>query len=666
MECGCMLPEKVSSIQVLHLSGVLFDELFARLDLVAHECREELVGDRRGVDRDLQERPVLGIHRRIPQLVGVHLAEALEARDVGAPVGAQTPQGLLQLAVVVDVVVAAVVRHLVERGLRDVDVARLDQVLHVPVQEREHQRPYVAPVHIGVGHDDDLVVTGLIDVEALSDTCPYGADHRLYLDVGEDLVDVGLLDVEDLAPEGQYGLEVPVPPLLGRAASTVSLDDVELAARGVLGGAIRELARERRALEVALADGVAHLSRRLARPRGLQGLVDDRLGLAGALLEELGQVPVRVALDEALDLRVPELGLGLPLELRLAQLDGYDRRQPLPDVVAEQVFLLLLEEALLPRVVVYGPGQRGPEAGEVRPALVRVDVVREGEDRVLEARVPLHRDLDAPHILLAVEVEDRPVNRVLRLVYVRDEVPDAALVAVRDLAALLALVHEPDLQSPVEEGGFPESAAQRVEGELLRLGEDLGVGLEADRGPGPLALLELADLIELGGREPAFVALGPQVALAPDLELEPLRQGVDHRSSHTVQPAGDLVALTVELPAGVQRGKDDLGGRPVVLLHLADRHPAPVVGDGDGVVLVNDHDYLRAVPGERLVYGVVDDLPHEVVQPPRTRSADVHARPPLDGLETLQNLDGACIVGALGMLRRRSSPQRGPSSSRIR
>src|SRR3712207_8718571 len=42
------------------------------------------------------------IHRRIPQLVGVHLAEALEARDVGAPVGAQTPQGLLQLAVVVD------------------------------------------------------------------------------------------------------------------------------------------------------------------------------------------------------------------------------------------------------------------------------------------------------------------------------------------------------------------------------------------------------------------------------------------------------------------------------------------------------------------------------------------------------------------------------------
>src|SRR5215207_3468393 len=97
---GRMFPEKVSSIQVLHLSGVLLDEPLSWLDLVAHEIREQLVGDRRRLDRDLQERPVLRVHRRLPELVRVHLPETLEAADAGVAVGTQARQRLLQLPVV--------------------------------------------------------------------------------------------------------------------------------------------------------------------------------------------------------------------------------------------------------------------------------------------------------------------------------------------------------------------------------------------------------------------------------------------------------------------------------------------------------------------------------------------------------------------------------------
>src|SRR5918997_7230434 len=256
-----------SRIQVLHLGGVGLDKRLARLDLVAHERREELVCHRRRLDRYLQEGPVLRVHRRLPQLDRVHLPEALEAADVRVAVGVQARQGVLQLPVVVDVVVLALVRDLVERRLRDVHGAGLDQLRHVPEQEGQHQRPYVAPVHVGVGHDDDLVVAGLRDVEGLPHPRAYSADHGLYLDVGEDLVYVGLLDVEDLAPQGQYRLEVPLPTLLRATTGRVALDDVQLAARRVLGRTIRQLAGQRRALQVALADGVAHLPRGLARPR---------------------------------------------------------------------------------------------------------------------------------------------------------------------------------------------------------------------------------------------------------------------------------------------------------------------------------------------------------------------------------------------------------------
>src|SRR5215210_5352991 len=96
----------------------------------------------------------------------------------------------------------------------------------------------MASVHVGVGHDHDLVVAGLLDVEGLPHTGPDSGDHGLYLDVGEYLVHIGLLDVEDLAPQRQYGLEVPLPPLLGASTSRITLDDVQLAPCRVLGRTI--------------------------------------------------------------------------------------------------------------------------------------------------------------------------------------------------------------------------------------------------------------------------------------------------------------------------------------------------------------------------------------------------------------------------------------------
>src|SRR5881409_283603 len=59
----------------------------------------------------------------------------------------------------------------------------------------------------GVGHDDDLVVAGVVDLEALAHA---GADRRddgPDLLVGEDLVDARLLDVQDLASQREDRLE---------------------------------------------------------------------------------------------------------------------------------------------------------------------------------------------------------------------------------------------------------------------------------------------------------------------------------------------------------------------------------------------------------------------------------------------------------------------------
>jgi hypothetical protein len=143
------------------------------------------------------------------------------------------------------------------------------------------------------------------------------------------------------------------------------------------------------------------------------------------------------------------------------------------------------------------------------------------------------------------------------------------------------------------------------------------------------------------------------LAVAPDAQVEPVGKRVDHRDADAVQAAGDLVGVLVELPAGVQLGHDDLGGRDALLLVDAHGDAAPVVGDRDAVVGVKrDRDGVR-VARQRLVDAVVDDLVDHVVQARAVIGvADIHAGPLAHGLQALENLDGirAVFAGRAGVV----------------
>ena len=237
-------------------------------------------------------------------------------------------------------------------------------------------------------------------------------DHCLDLRVRQDLVDAVLLGVDDLPAQRQDRLRRAVARLLRGAAGGVALDDEELRRLGVLDRAVGELPRKRRVLERALAAcELARLACGLTRVSRRNRLLDDLARLRLVLLEKLGQPLVDDLLDEPRDSRVSQLRLRLPFELGIAELHRDDRGQPLASVLALEVVVLLLEEAFLARVLVERPRQRSPKALQVRTALGRVDVVREGEHRLDVRAVPLHRDLDGTLVALAFEVDDVLVHR---------------------------------------------------------------------------------------------------------------------------------------------------------------------------------------------------------------------------------------------------------------
>ena len=138
-----------------------------------------------------------------------------------------------------------------------------------------------------------------------------------------------------------------------------------------------------------------------------------------------------------------------------------------------------------------------------------------------------------------------------------------------------------------------------------------------------------------------------RLAVAPDAKPQPVGQRIDHRHADAVQAARHLVAVLVELAAGVELGHHDLGGRAlqlVVVLEI-DRNAAAVVDDGHRVVGVDDDLDVVAEAGERLVDRVVEHLEHHVVEARAVRRvADVHAGALAHGVEALQHLDAVRIV----------------------
>ena len=124
-----------------------------------------------------------------------------------------------------------------------------------------------------------------------------------------------------------------------------------------------------------------------------------------------------------------------------------------------------------------------------------------------------------------------------------------------------------------------------------------------------------------------------------------LGQGVNHGHTHTVQAAGDLVAVVVELTAGVQHGHDHFSGGDAFFLVDIHRNATAVVTHTDRLIRVNGDGDFAAVPGQGFVNRVVDHLEHHVVQTAAIVGiADVHTRPLAYGIQALEDLNVIGVV----------------------
>ncbi len=212
---------KVWSWRYLHIQirapCVAFDETFAGRDLVSHEHAEDFVGFHGLFDGDLQDGAMLGVHRGVPEGLGVHFAQTFvtpNLRLLAVMRGFVLDDKAVPFFFGVDVMDLLAHFDVVERRLRNIKMAGSDQGLHMAEEEGEQQGANMRAVHVGIAHDDDATITQAGYIEVFIDADSNGRNDVFDFFVFEDFIQPDTLDVENFAAQWENSLEVSVAPLL--------------------------------------------------------------------------------------------------------------------------------------------------------------------------------------------------------------------------------------------------------------------------------------------------------------------------------------------------------------------------------------------------------------------------------------------------------------------
>ena len=270
--------------------------------------------------------------QRFKLAAAAHRAAAL--RFEHARIEALRDQVAIEGRLVLEIDFALPARDLVQRRLRDEEVPGLDDLGHLPVEEGEQQGADMRAVDIGVGHDHDLVIAQLLEIEFVAQPGAHRLDQRAHFLRGNDPVEARTLDIEDLALERQDRLRLAVAALLGAAPCRVALDQEEFAVRGVAVLAVGQLARQRGDAHRALAAHFTRAARGFAGGGGVDDLLDDRFGFGGVFLQPFAHLLAHQAFQRRTHFGADQLVLGLRGELGVGQLDRNDRGQAFAHVFA--------------------------------------------------------------------------------------------------------------------------------------------------------------------------------------------------------------------------------------------------------------------------------------------------------------------------------------------
>ena len=439
------------------------------------------------------------------------------------------------------------------------------------------------------------------------------------------------------------GFSEPAP--LSATTCRVTFDEVQFAFFHLVADAIPQFARQSPATEriLTLAKRIFRLACGFACLGSEQPLADEKFGVLGVLFQVLGQPVTHCHVDDALNVAVSQLRLGLAFELRMGHTNRNNAGQSFAEIVSRGS--QILEQVLFLAVVVQCSRQGRTETRDVRTAFDGMDIVRVGLQRFGVLLGVLQRDGVTDRVLDSMDHDHVLVNHIAGSVQELNKLLNASLVA--ELVALVApFIADANANTTVQERKFLETFCQGVV-EELGVWENLRIGLEG----GLCAPFGRHSGIAHWTRcNPALIRLRRNLAIAVNLHLAPLREKIHNRHTDAVQSTRSLISLLIELATELENRHHTLQGADIASHFLGkvcvafDRDTPTVVLDRHRTIGIDENgNHLRELR-HRFIDGVVHNFIHQVVQSLERGVPDVHPRPGTDVLQIVEELQILRVV----------------------
>jgi hypothetical protein len=230
-------------------------------------------------------------------------------------------ENALAVGIVAGVNGLAALGEAVQRRHGEKEISAGDQFGHFAVEKGQQQRGDMGAVDIGVGHDDDALITQRTGVVFRAGAAAQGLHQIAELLVLLQLARRGGGHVQDLAAQGQDRLGGAVARLLGAAAGAVAFHQENLGTRRRVVAAIGQLARQAQ----LAGRGFARNFLFLLTLQPVFGAIDHKaqklVGFGRAFRQPVIEMIAHHIFHQALRIGRGQLVLGLALEFGLADED---------------------------------------------------------------------------------------------------------------------------------------------------------------------------------------------------------------------------------------------------------------------------------------------------------------------------------------------------------
>ena len=166
--------------------------------------------------------------------------------------------------------------HAIQRGLGNIYLACFDQLWHIAIEESQKQCSDMGTVYVGIGHDNDLMITEFFHIKIFGNPCTKGCDHISDFFRIQDSVQSCLFYIQNFTAQRQDRLCFGVSGLDGRTAGGIPFDDVDFTFIRIAAGAVRQFTGHSCIFQTCLsANQFPCLSRRVSGSGSHHTLFDD-------------------------------------------------------------------------------------------------------------------------------------------------------------------------------------------------------------------------------------------------------------------------------------------------------------------------------------------------------------------------------------------------------